>query len=192
MASSCSRRRRRSAASPRPNSNRSRGLAEQAALAIDAAKLFGSARERGERLAAQAERLRLISDSAFEFASSLELRSVLRSVALRLMKVLDVISCEIFMISEAREFTCVASLEGDRVLEKFEGARYKLEDWSLTASVVDDRVTVAVSSRDDPRLRPADREVMETFGERAKMMVPLVAGDRVTGRGRTRREPART
>ena len=158
-----------------------RALGEQAAIAIDNATLFESAQERGEELAAQAARLDLISDSAYEFSSTLDLHAVILSVAQRLSRVLAEGGCEVFMLSAPNEMTCYASVEGDEVLNDWDGMAYRLDDWGLAKKAATTRRPVTVSDRDDPLLTDLERADMERWGQRSKLVVPLVAGERAIG-----------
>jgi len=156
-------------------------LGEQAAIALHNATLFERAQERGEQLAAHAARMDLISESAFDFASTLDLREVLVSVAERLVTVLDTTSCEIFMLTSPGEVTLYASVERGQVLSEWEGAVFALDDYGLSSKAVATGKAVAVSDRDDPALTAVERANMEKWDERGKLVVPLFSGERTIG-----------
>ena len=153
-----------------------RAFGEQAALAIRNAQLFRRQEEQTKRLA-------WLVESSRGVGTSLVLEDVLESVARRLAEAFDVWECDIFEYSRSGDtITCLA--EWIRELQPGEqsyvGKVVDLATQPGTKSMLERRE--ALESRiDDPELSPGERAVMDEWGEKSTLEVPLVFDDDVIG-----------
>ena len=150
------------------------GLAQVAANALANATLF-------ERLDRSAERMTLVSEVSFELSSSLELSDVLRSTADRLCAVTDMPLCDIYVLRDGRRLVDVVSVDNGEADLDWQGREFPLDAWAALETAVRTRKPVIIESLDDPLLLPAERELMEAYGETAEVAVPLIAKERVIG-----------
>jgi diguanylate cyclase (GGDEF)-like protein/excisionase family DNA binding protein len=149
-------------------------LAQVAANALANATLF-------EQLDRSADRLALVSDVSFELSSSLDLGEVLLSTAHRLCAVADTPMCDIYTLGDDGRLVNVVSLEDGEVDQSWLGREFPLADWAAVEKAVRTRQPVVVESRDDPILLADERALMESFGETAALLMPLISKERVIG-----------
>lgn len=153
-----------------------RAFGEQAALAIRNAQLYRRQEEQTERLA-------WLVESSRGIGTSLVLEDVLESVARRLGEAFDVWECDIFEYSQSSNtITCLAEWirEPQPGEQSYVGRVVDLATQPGTKSMLERRK--ACESRiDDPGLSPGERAVMDEWGEKSTLEVPLVFDDEVIG-----------
>ncbi len=134
-------------------------------------------------LAARERDLSLVVESSLDFASSLELRDVLRAVTKRLMAALDVVECDIYSV-DLEQGVATALVGADTVepsLAARPGKEYQLSLWSSSERAVRTGTAVAVHDTDSERLTATERDYFATRGFTGLLCVPLKARDRVIG-----------
>ena len=151
-----------------------------AAMAIENARLLESLEERNAELDETGQRLALVNDSAVELSSTLDLKDVLFSTALRLCSAIDVPDCDIYTIADDGAVECVASVVDGASDETWQGRAFLFPDLASIAIVSEERRPVVMDD-DDARLTDIDRVAMKEYGEKSMLAVPLVAKDRVIG-----------
>ncbi len=149
-------------------------LAQVAAGALANATLF-------EELDRSAERMTLVSDVSFELSSSLDLDEVLVSTAKRLCAVAAAPMCDIYTLRDGATLENVTSVDDGETDEAWRGRRFALDDWTAMRRCVETREPVVITSRDDPRLSPAEVALIDEFSEAVSLMVPLISRERVIG-----------
>ncbi len=141
-------------------------LADQAATALESARNLARSR-------ALAGELRLLLDVSNELAASLDSRAVANSLAGHLATIMSVEECAISWWD--RPNARVASLgyfpavEPDD-LEPF----FDISDYPRTRQVLEEQATVVIDIR-DPEADRAECRLLDTDGNRALVMLPLVA-----------------
>ncbi len=154
-------------------------FADQAAIAIENARLF-------ELQQRQLREQAILYETSAAISSSLELNEVLRAVARQMARALDVSNCTLSdwdptgnqvrtLVSEAAdpEWT-------DLPYTSDIGVSYSLDEYPTTAQVLRDRQPRVIQAA-DPQADPAERALLEQFGHKSLLMVPLVTRDRVVG-----------
>jgi diguanylate cyclase (GGDEF)-like protein/excisionase family DNA binding protein len=149
------------------------GLAQVASQAIANAALY---RELDDNL----RRMALVSESALELASSLDLQETLLATARRLCEAVGVGECEITVIEGEDLHTLMRVSEGE-VDEEWMGQRLALADAAVTREVVETKRPVVVGSLRDPRLTPAVLEINQEYELKSWATLPLIVKDRVIG-----------
>ena len=149
------------------------GLAQVASQAIANAELY---RQLDDNL----RRVALVSESALELASSLELQTTLLATARRLCESVGVDECEITVI-EGAELHTLMRVSGGRVDEKWIGQRLALDDAAVTREVIATKRPATVGSLRDPRLTPAVHQINKDYEHKSWVTLPLIVKDRVIG-----------
>lgn len=147
-------------------------VAGHAAVAIDNARLM-------RELEAKRHDLSLVVESSLHFSSSLDLAAVLQSVVMRLVDVLDVDECNIYVIEDDGELIRRVASFGSSSSESI-GSTFVVTDYNVTREVVA-RGEVIVVGLDDPRLNPQERALMVADGHRSEVTAPLKVRDKVIG-----------
>jgi diguanylate cyclase (GGDEF)-like protein len=154
-------------------------FAQQAAVAVENARLFGAEQQRREAAAALAD----ITQAA---GSSLELKQVLKHIAQRAAVVCRANRCSVFLLDDAGEYlrpvmSQFADGHGDRELwETFKAtAADRAETVPPFREAIRERRTVLLDNPASTDLLP--RKWVDPFGVRKLLIVPLVARDRVIG-----------
>ncbi len=149
------------------------GLAQVASQAIANAALY---RELDDNL----RRMALVSESALELTSSLDLQATLLATARRLCVGVGVSECEITTIEGDQRRTLMRVREGE-VDEAWMGQRLPLADAAVSREVIETKRPVVVRSLRDPRLTPAVLEINRDFELKSWATLPLIVKDRVIG-----------
>ena len=126
------------------------GLAQIAAQAIANARMY-------RRLDEHARRLGLMTESALELASTLDLRDILQAAAWRLCATVGTQMCTVDIV-QGDDLVCAMSFTNGLVEEDKLGARYPLADAGVVRDVIATR-RPSVASLDDPRLNVRVREL---------------------------------
>lgn len=156
------------------------GLANQAAAAIHNARLFQDLERRNEELEERARRQRLLRKLSLELSSSLDPDTVLNVACRRVTALLDVVGCAVWAW-HGEEVECIAVwVDGESRSDQV-WPRHSLALWPAMRRIVEGGETLSISSSDDPRLGDAERELLGEYGERAVILTPLRAGDRILG-----------
>ena len=133
-----------------------------------------------ERLEGGNRRMALISESALELASSLDLEATLLATARRLCVGVGVDECEITVIDGDQLHTLMRVSEGE-VDQRWMGQRLPLADAAVTREVIETKRPAVVGSLRDPRLTPAVLDINRDFRLKSWMTLPLIVKDRVIG-----------
>ena len=149
------------------------GLAQIASQAIANAGLY-------RELDANLRRMALISESALELASSLDLQDTLVATAKRLCASVGVRECEITVI-EGDELHTLMRVSDGEVDQDWLGQRLPLADAAVTREVIATKRPTVVGSLRDPRLTPAVQEINRDCELKSWVTLPLIAKDRVIG-----------
>ena len=149
------------------------GLAQVASQAIANAALY---RELDDNLG----RMALVSESALELASSLDLQETLLATARRLCDGMGVRICEITVI-EGDELHTLMQVSDGEVDEAWIGQRLSLADAAVIREVIETKRPAAVESLRDPRLTPAVLSIARACGHKSWATLPLIVKDRVIG-----------
>jgi diguanylate cyclase (GGDEF)-like protein/excisionase family DNA binding protein len=150
-----------------------RGLGQVAAHALENATLF-------EQIERRSRVLREMASLGTEVAQATDLDAVLRTVAERLMTVVDAADCDIYRLANAA-LRCVASYDRSGFDARPIGKIFDMDAYPATASAVFSRELLIVSDFDDPRLSPREREVYREFGFASEVCIPLVVNDVLYG-----------
>ncbi len=149
------------------------GLAQVAGQAIANAALY---RQLDDNL----RRMALVSESALELTSSLDLQATLLTTARRLCEGVGVGECEIAVI-EGNDLHTLMRVHGGEIDERWMGQRLPLADAAVTREVIETKRPAVVGSLRDPRLTPAVRELNRDCALMSWATLPLIVKDRVIG-----------
>jgi diguanylate cyclase (GGDEF)-like protein/excisionase family DNA binding protein len=149
------------------------GLAQVAGQAITNARLYRELHDNMRRAA-------LLSDSALELASSLDLRDTLLATAKRLCDSVGVAECEVTVI-EGDGLRTLMKIENGLVDESFIGEFLSLADAAVSREVVETKRPTIVGSLRDPRLSAKVHEIHRHSAQRSWATLPLIVKDRVIG-----------
>ena len=155
------------------------GLAQIAAQAIANARLY-------RQLDDNVRRLGLLTESALDLTSTLDLEDVLTRLAWRLCRAVDVPDCEIHVI-EGDDLVSVMSLSDGIVDRDWIGLHLPLREAGVTREVMRTKRPTVVRSLDDPRVSDYMRELNRGDGatpqieDKCWVTLPLIAGDSVVG-----------
>ncbi len=148
------------------------GLAQIAAQALANARVY-------RRLDEHARRLTLMTDSALELASTLDLRDILKATAWRLCAAVDVPACTVDIV-RGEELVMVMSLTDGLVDEDRLGTRMALGDAGVARDVVATG-RPSVAALDDPRLNDRIRAMHRDHPDISWAALPLIVKDQVIG-----------
>jgi diguanylate cyclase (GGDEF)-like protein len=149
------------------------GLAQVAGQAVANARLY---RELDESV----RWMTLMSESALELASSLDLRDTLVATAKRLCDSVGVPECEITVIEGDGLRTLMRIVRG-RVDEAWIGQYLPLADAAVTREVIETKRPTVVGSLRDLRLTAKVHEINQGFELKSWATLPLIVKDRVIG-----------
>jgi len=152
-----------------------RRLSQAAAWALDNAVLFEQVERRTRVLRELVELGALVSGTG-------DVAEILGDVARRLMQTIDASDCDIFRVVEG-ELRCQVSVcrQGDKAFDDVDqvGRGLSLDDYPLTAETVARRDVLVVSSADDPRLSPTERDVFKRHRFESELCIPFFVRDRL-------------
>ena len=146
-----------------------RGLATMAAQAVVNASLY-------RELDQSARRMSLVAGSSLELSASLDLESVLVAAARSLSAVSGFVDCDVYRVREDR-VECVVSLIDGNPCREWLGQTRTLAEWPTMERAIVQGSPIVVSSPDDPAIVPKERQEMIDWGEKATLVVPLMAKD---------------
>ncbi|MEI6724759.1 MAG: GAF domain-containing protein, partial [Actinomycetes bacterium] len=149
------------------------GLAQVAGHAINNARLY-------RKLDESVRWMTLMSESALELSSSLDLRDTLLATARRLCASIGVPECEITVV-EGDGLRTIMRVEHGRVDEEWIGQYLPLADAAVTREVIETKRPTVVASLRDPRLTAKVREINQDYEKKSWATLPLVVKDRVIG-----------
>jgi len=125
----------------------------------------------------------LASDVGLAIAASPDLDEMLSVIARRVAEALDVWECDIYeYLPEIDALAAAAFWSHDVTARDREwlGTVHPLAQWSSYATLLRER-GIREYHVDDPDLQPEDVEIMQAWGERSVLSVPLVFQDEVVG-----------
>ena len=126
--------------------------------------------------------LELVRDSSLDFAQSKDMDEVLEAVVQRLLDALGMHACDVYTVDhETRMLDLLVSYDDGAfdTGDDLPARHYSLDDFVSSALAIDTRTSVLVTSLDDPRLGPRERELLEKYGHLTQLSVPLRIRDRV-------------
>jgi serine phosphatase RsbU (regulator of sigma subunit) len=149
-------------------------VARYLAVALDNVRLM-------LELSAKRHGLELVRDSSLDFAQSLDTSEVLEAVVARLLDALGMHACDLYEVDlDAGTMRILVSYDDQAFDNSDEVAReYTLDHFASSNLAVSSRRPVLVLSPDDPRLNDAERELMERWGHKTQLSIPLRIRDRV-------------
>jgi len=153
-------------------------LANQAAVALENARLYGQTR-------AQLREAILLQGVAAALSSTLDVDQMLPYVARSLCEALNGTSAEIYSLDEeANTIAVIADYVASGAIEREPrsslGRTYSLADFPATAEALAQHRPLQVRV-DDPEADPSERARLEAYGAQAMLLLPMVARDRVLG-----------
>ncbi len=149
------------------------GLAQIAGQAVANARLY-------RELDDSVRWMTLMSESALELSSSLDLRDTLLATAKRLCESVGVPECEITVI-EGEGLRTLMRVEHGRVDEAWIGQYLSLADAAVTREVITTKRPTVVRSLRDPRLTNRVHEINKEYAKKSWATLPLIVQDRVIG-----------
>ncbi len=143
------------------------------AVAVDNVRLM-------VELSTKSRDLEMVRDSSLDFAQSLDMREVLEAVVARLVNALGMHACDVYRVRhEDRMLQLLVTYDDGAFTPGLELSEYPLDDFVSSAQAVDTRRHVLITSFSDPRLGPRERDLMERYGHRTQLSIPLRIRDRV-------------
>jgi serine phosphatase RsbU (regulator of sigma subunit) len=158
---------------------------EQVALAEGLARYIGVTVD-NVRLMLELDRrhrdLELVRDSSLDFAQSIDMGEVLEAVVTRLVGALDMHACDIFEVDvDAGVMRNLVSYDdGEFDTGEWMGRVYPIEYFATSAMAIRSRRTITVTSLEDPRLNYAERDLMNRWGHKTLLAIPLRIGEQVS------------
>ena len=132
-------------------------------------------------LSAKRHDLELVRDSSLDFAQSLDTSEVLEAVVARLLDALGMQACDLYEVDlDAGTMRILVSYEDQEFdSSDWSGKEYPLDHFASSSLAVSSRRPVLVLSLDDPRLNDVERELMQRWGHKTELSIPLRIRDRV-------------
>jgi signal transduction histidine kinase len=143
----------------------------QISVAMENARLYAEQR-------ARAEEMTLLNEVSQSFAGALEMKPLLVAAGQTLRKLVDASNWFVLLLSPAEKVLRVAACSPEHE-EFMRGVQLRLDEPSLSAEVV--RTRRAAQAQGPLLLQLGSRRLVEHLGERAVLVVPLVAHDEVLG-----------
>jgi excisionase family DNA binding protein len=144
----------------------------------DLARAIGNSNHLAAQLARERE-VDVLIDTSIALAGKIDLGELLLEIAMRMTSLLDCHFCAISEYDAATQ-SLITLAEYDHAGRRLPDARpYKLRDFPLTRSVLQDQTTATVNT-DDPEADPAEVAELRREGDRSLLMVPLIVqGDTI-------------
>ncbi len=154
------------------------GIARQVAIAVENAQLFEAAKSRADKLSS-------LHNAAVAISSSLDLDSVLCTLAEQVGTTLGVSSVYICDWDDQAETTTIlakwVSLDAAEVETVSDlGSTYEMNEYPVTLRALREKRPLILRAT-DPDLTASDRAGVEQYKWQAVMVVPMVSRDRVIG-----------
>jgi len=143
----------------------------QLSVALENARLYAEQR-------ARAEEMTLLNEVSRSFAGALEIRPLLRAAGQALRKLVDASNWFVLLLDPAANVLRVAACNPEHE-EFMRGVQLPLDQPSLSAEVV--RHRRAAQAQGPMLMEVASRRLVEHLGQRAVLVVPLVAHGEVLG-----------
>ncbi len=126
--------------------------------------------------------LELVRDSSLDFAQSIDMGEVLEAVVTRLVGVLDMHACDIYEVDvDAGVMRNLVSYDdGEFDTGEWMGRVYPIEYFATSAMAIRSRRPIMVTSPEDPRLNYAERDLMNRWGHKTQLTIPLRIGEQVS------------
>lgn len=147
-------------------------LADQAAVAIENARLFEEARMRSARLNALSQLSRTVS-------SSLELQRVFDYVVRAAVDLLDLALARVYVWQEATDLLCLQASAGAPDLLPFPRETFQPGEGVVGTVFRSQGVIALADASDDPRY--LERDWARQVGVKSVAVIPLLLGDRALG-----------
>jgi diguanylate cyclase (GGDEF)-like protein len=131
---------------------------------------------------APANRLQALLDVSHKLSSSLDLSEVLRAFTEQAIDLTGATTAEISFWDHERDqlVMLVEHLEGANEITEEGGRTYRLADFPATKQVLETQEPIQIRVS-NPADDPAERELLESRGQSALLMLPLVAGGETIG-----------
>ena len=158
---------------------------EQVALAEGLARYIGVTADNVRlmvELDTRRRDLELVRDSSLDFAQSIDMGEVLEAVVTRLVGVLDMHACDIYEVDvDAGVMRNLVSYDdGEFDTGEWMGRVYPIEYFATSAMAIRSRRPIMVTSPEDPRLNYAERDLMNRWGHKTQLTIPLRIGEQVS------------
>ncbi len=154
-------------------------IAWQAGAVVESSRLFEAEQRKVRELG-------ILFETSAAISSSLALDEVLRAVALRMAQALDASSCSISDWDPQKEVVTTLTAEAAHpdlaaaAMTGDVGESYSAAEYRATADVLRQGRPMVIHV-DDPEADPAERALLERFGQKSVLMIPMVARDQVVG-----------
>jgi len=150
-------------------------MADQAAIAIENARLFTESEQRAAELSTMLEVARAVS-------STLDLDQSLTLIAEEMAKAIGVDGCALSQWDREADAVVVLTEWRHRLTETANepGTSYALDDYPATRAVLEKRQPITILAT-DPDAEPTEVALMQRAGVASLLMLPLVIGERVIG-----------
>jgi PAS domain S-box-containing protein len=149
-------------------------FAQLASVALDNARLF-------EQTQRQVQELGTLYEASQALAGTLDVRRVMEIIAAQLTRVTGADLCVLSFWDEASREVVTEFIHSTTGAHRYPlGARYRLDDYALTARTLQEGI-VAVVRADDPDADAAEVRLMLEAGTQAMLMAPLTTRGRVIG-----------
>jgi len=154
-------------------------FANQAAIALDNARLFDESERRARALDERSERLTFLNRFAATVSASLDLHTILRQAAEEVTRLFQVDHCGVVLFDETDEF---GTVEAEYPAHGAVGTRLAVAGDPLEEELFERRAPVTVEeTAADPRLSPALRETFARLGIQSILIVPFISQGQVIG-----------
>jgi diguanylate cyclase (GGDEF)-like protein len=145
-------------------------FAGQAAIAIENARIFTEMQRR-------VDRERLLFTATRDFTAGLDTEAVLQAIVNHMVHGLGIDGCTVSRWDKDRD--CVVTLLDYSPSQEYPidspGKSYELADYPITREVLESRQPRFLYL-EDPSIDPSERALMEMYGNRALLILPLVVG----------------
>jgi len=144
------------------------GLARYIGVTVDNVRLM-------HELSTRQRDLELVRDSSLDFAQSIDMEEVLEAVVTRLVDALAMHACDIYEVDPETDTmrSLVSYDDGEFDTGEWTGREYPIDHFSSSALAIRSRRPVVVTSLDDPRLNDVERELMQRWGHKSQLLIPL-------------------